>query len=145
VTDQADGVWGGYNVKMDDKWRVIVPAAARHLLAGGTVLTRGKDRCVYLFSKSQFASFSQKVEDNTPEAMPPTAFDRLFYFSVVQQNMDKQGRITIPSGLRSYASLERDLMVVGLGGRLEIWDSAEWEAFQDQYMDQFVKSFEGVR
>jgi MraZ protein len=145
VTDQAEQVWGGFNVKMDEKWRVIVPAAARGALDGGTVLARGKDRCVYLFSHPQFDAFRTKVQANTPAEIPPTAFDRLFYSSVVKQDMDRQGRITIPAGLRGYASLERELVIVGLEERLEIWDAAKWDAFQAKYIDQFAESFEGVR
>jgi MraZ protein len=143
--DGVDEAWGGFSVRMDEKWRIFVPSAGRHALAGGAVMSRGKDRCVFIFSRPQFDSYRQKVRSINPENIPATAFDRLLYSSVVKQQLDKQGRLTIPEGLRKYASLERDVTVVGLEDRLELWDSAKWEAYQDRFIDDFAESTQGVR
>ncbi|MDR2379969.1 MAG: cell division/cell wall cluster transcriptional repressor MraZ, partial [Bifidobacteriaceae bacterium] len=119
--------WGGFSVKLDDKHRVIVPPKARPALEiGGTYLTRGQDRCIALFSRPQFDEYREKIRLSVPADMPAVAFDRLFFNSVVTQDMDKQGRVTIPLKLREYASLDRDLMVTLLDNRIEIWDAGKW-------------------
>jgi MraZ protein len=137
--------WGASFVKLDEKARVIVPAKARAGLAGGVYLTRGGKDCIYLFSREQFDAYRDKVREAMPKDMPAIAFDRLFYSSVVTQEMDKQGRITIPTALKDYASLDRDLAVFPLGDRIEIWAAAHWQEYVDQYEEQYSKSIEEVR
>jgi MraZ protein len=137
--------WGASFVKLDDKKRVILPAKARAALAAGTYLTRGYDRCVFLFSKPQFDSHRERIKAQTPPDMPAIAFDRMFYSSVVTQDIDKQGRIVIPSALREYASLERELAIIAMDQRLELWDAANWQAYQDQYIEPYSQLGQGVR
>jgi MraZ protein len=137
--------WGASFVKLDEKGRVILPSKARASLSQGTYLTRGQDRCVYLFSRPQFDAYRDKIRAAAPENMPAVAFDRVFFSSVVVQDMDKQGRITVPAILRDYASLERELAVLGLEDRMEIWDLGHWQSYLDQYLDPFSQPVEGVR
>jgi MraZ protein len=136
---------GTFLLKLDDKNRIILPAKARVDLAPGTYLTRGQDRCVFLFSEQQFADYRQEMADQAPPGMPAMAFDRVFFSSVVPQNLDKQGRLTIPSDLRDYAGLDRELAVIGLEKRMEIWDAAAWTAYLDQYIAEFSALSDGVR
>ncbi|MDR3360211.1 MAG: division/cell wall cluster transcriptional repressor MraZ [Bifidobacteriaceae bacterium] len=137
--------WGASFVKLDEKGRVILPAKTRAALAGGTYLTRGYDRCVFLFSKPQFDAHRERIRAETPPEMPAIAFDRMFFRSVVTQDIDKQGRITIPPLLRQYASLERDLVVIAMEARMEIWDAANWQAYEDQYIDLYAQMGKGAR
>jgi MraZ protein len=136
---------GTFWQKLDDKGRIILPAKARAELAGGTYLTRGQDRCLFLFSSDQFDAHRSDTAAAAPPGMPALAFDRVFFSSVVAQDPDKQGRITIPGELREYAGLDRDLAVIGLEKRMEIWDADRWNAYLDAYVADFSSLDEGVR
>jgi MraZ protein len=137
--------FGTFRQKLDDKGRIILPAKARADLAAGTFLTAGQDRCVFLFSQSQFDAYRAAKAQDSPPGMPAMAFDRVLFSSVVTQEVDKQGRITIPPDLRSYAGLDRDLAVIGLESRMEIWDAEAWTAYLAQYEQEFASLQEGVR
>ncbi|MDR1824962.1 MAG: division/cell wall cluster transcriptional repressor MraZ [Bifidobacteriaceae bacterium] len=137
--------YGESLIKLDDKNRIIVPANARAALADGVYLTRGQNQCLFLFSKTQFEAYRLANRARAPEGMPAIAFDRIFYSSVSAQEMDRQGRVTIPPALRQYAGLERDLAVIGLEERLEVWAAATWQAYLDQYTELYSALEEGVR
>ncbi|MDR3202939.1 MAG: division/cell wall cluster transcriptional repressor MraZ [Bifidobacteriaceae bacterium] len=137
--------FGTFWQKLDEKGRIILPAKSRAELAGGTYLARGQDRCLFLFSAAQFDAYRGEMAADAPPGMPALAFDRIFFSSVVGQEPDKQGRITLPPDLRDYAGLERDLAVIGLEKRLEIWDAARWNSYLDQYVGDFSGLSDGVR
>ena len=136
--------FGSFPVKLDEKSRLILPAKARAQWAEGTFLVKGQDQCLHLFSKDQFDRRRELIREETPEGIPALAFDRVFFSSLVSQTPDKQGRITIPSALRQYASLDRDVVMVGLEGRMEIWDVIVWQEYLDTYAKQFA-SLKGLR
>jgi MraZ protein len=129
---------GSFPVKLDDKFRLILPSRARGEVKDQAYLTKGQDKCVYLFSAAQFADYRQRIRARAPEGMPALAFDRVFYSSVVTAPIDKQNRVTLPLELRKYAGLERELTVVGLEERLEIWDAQRWQDYMNAYVEQFA-------
>jgi MraZ protein len=137
--------WGEFRLKLDDKGRIITPARSRPAFAGGTYLTRGQDRCLFLFSASQFEAYRQRMAQSAPEGMPAMAFDRIFYSSVAAGDLDKQGRLTIPPALRQYAGLDRDLVAIALDSRIEIWDAAAWDAYYERFVADYSSLHEGVR
>jgi MraZ protein len=137
--------YGTFYLKLDEKGRIILPAKVRPDLLAGTYLTRGQDHCLFLFSETQFEAYRDQMSLNAPPGMPAIAFDRVFFSSVVNGSMDKQGRLMIPPNLRTYAGLVRDLAVVGLTGRLEIWDVATWESYVDYHETDYASLREGVR
>jgi MraZ protein len=137
--------WGASFIKLDDKNRIILPAKFRAALADGAYLTRGHDECVFLFSRPQFDTYREHTRAHAPPGMPAIAFDRVFYSSVVIQEPDKQGRITIPQMLRDYAGLSRDLAVIGMEERMEIWDGDRWQTYLSEFEPMYAKLSEGVR
>ncbi|MDR1152662.1 MAG: division/cell wall cluster transcriptional repressor MraZ [Bifidobacteriaceae bacterium] len=137
--------FGEFRLKLDEKGRIILPAKTRPQLADGTYLTRGQDRCLFLFSDAQFEAYRRHMADNAPTGIPPMAFDRIFYSSVVAADLDKQGRLTVPAPLRQYAGLERDLVIVALERRMELWDAAAWDSYYDRYVLSYSTLNEGVR
>ncbi|MDR1426987.1 MAG: division/cell wall cluster transcriptional repressor MraZ [Bifidobacteriaceae bacterium] len=136
---------GEYSLKLDDKGRIILPAKVRPALASGAHLTRGQDHCLFLFSEAQFDAHRESMAEATPPGMPAVAFDRIFYSSVVTTDVDKQGRLNIPPALRAYAELERDLVVIVLATRMEIWSAAGWAAYLERYESAYASLSEGVR
>jgi MraZ protein len=132
-------------IKLDDAGRVILPSKIRPAMAEGTYLTKGQGDCVFLFSKSQFNAYRERNRAEVPPGMAALDFDRVFYASVVVQNIDRQGRISIPSRLRHYAGLVRELAVIGLETHLEIWDADRWSAYLENIQRQYSELKEGVR
>ncbi|MEO8528730.1 MAG: division/cell wall cluster transcriptional repressor MraZ [Pseudolysinimonas sp.] len=120
---------GTFAPKLDEKGRVILPAKFWDEFSGGLVMTRGVDRCVFVYSEREF----EKVLDAMSSAPVTTAEQRdrgRFFMSGASQEIpDKQRRVTIPSILRDYASLDRELTMIGVGTRAEIWDTQAWENF----------------
>jgi len=133
-------VLGSFLVKLDEKGRIILPSKTRAGLAGGVYLTIGQDLCLYAFSADQLDRYIRLSQGEETKTVVPSAFERLFKASVVTQTPDKQGRIIIAPALRRHAGLERELIVIGLGHRLEIWDVARWQAYQEANLGQFTQA-----
>jgi len=131
------GFLGKFPVKLDEKNRIILPAKIRAGLAEGAYLTTGQDQCLFLFSEDQLENHLALLRGRRPGAMQSVAFMRMFNSSVTPQTPDKQGRIRIASDLRAHAGLERELMIVGMGQRLEIWDVATWQAYVDAHQEAY--------
>lgn len=135
---------GTHAPKLDDKGRVILPAKFRQDLESGIVLTRGQERCIYVFSAVEF----QRVHDRIRQAPLTSAgardFLRLFLSGASSESPDSQHRITIPASLRDYAGLERDLTVIGVGDRAEIWATDAWTAYYEAKEADFSSTTEEV-
>ncbi|MDR0945582.1 MAG: division/cell wall cluster transcriptional repressor MraZ [Bifidobacteriaceae bacterium] len=132
---------GTFLQKLDEKGRIVLPSKARAELSEGGYLTRGQTHCVYLFSERQFQAYRDQMREQVPEGMPAAAFNRLLFASVVSITPDKTNRVSIPEPLRQYARLERDLAVLGLEDRMEIWDAQSWQDYQAKYERQFSDLF----
>jgi MraZ protein len=121
---------GAYYPKLDDKFRVVVPAKFRDEFAGGLVMTLGNDGCVAVYSDAEFAKLHARMEEQAPKLDERgRAYLRVFLGSATQEIPDKQSRVTIPPALRKHAGLERDLAFTGAGTRAEIWDAKAWEDY----------------
>jgi MraZ protein len=108
---------------------MFVPAKYREDLAGGVVITKGQERCLYVFPAEEFARITEALRSAPVTAKAVRDYSRVFFASAFDQVPDKQGRVTIPQGLRDYAGLQRDCVVIGANTRLEIWDEAAWTAY----------------
>jgi len=136
------GFLGKFFVKLDEKHRIILPAKIRAGLVGGAYLTTGQDKCLFLFSETQLDQHLDHLKGRRPGAMPSVAFMRMFNYSVTPQTPDKQGRIHIAPDLREHAGLERELVILGMGERLEIWDVTTWQAYMDTYKEAYTQGAE---
>lgn len=135
---------GTHSPRLDDKGRLFLPAKYRDELSGGVVITKGQERCLYLFPEAEFQRITEALRDAPVTAKAVRDYSRVFFASASDEVPDKQGRITIPPGLRSYAGLTRDCAVIGANTRLEIWDSAAWEAYVSQQEQAFSELSEEV-
>jgi MraZ protein len=118
---------GEHRHALDDKGRVIFPARMREDLGPQVVLQKGIDPCVYVLPPAEWDKQVANVS-----ALPTTnprarRYARFFFSQAQSERIDRQGRLTIPQGFREYAGLDRDIVVVGAGTRVEVWDSARWE------------------
>ncbi len=128
---------GTYAPKLDDKGRIILPAKFRDELEGGVVLTRGQDRCIYVFSTREFEELHERMRQAPVTSKQARDYMRVFLSGAHAETPDKQHRVTIPPALRAYAGLGRDLTVIGAGSRAEIWDAEAW----DQYLTETESAF----
>jgi len=130
---------GTHTPRLDDKGRVILPARFREDLSAGLVITKGQERCLVVWPMVAFRDYAARLRAASPTQEGPRRYSRVFFASAQDENLDKQGRITIPPSLREYAGLTRDLVVVGADTRLEIWDAEAWQAYLEASDDAFAE------
>ena len=135
---------GTHTPRLDDKGRLFLPAKYREELSAGLVLTKGQERCLYVFPETEFARITEALRSAPVTAKAVRDYSRVFFASASDEIPDKQGHITIPPGLRDYAALQRDCVVIGANTRLEIWDAEAWEAYLAQQEDAFSDASEEV-
>ncbi len=117
---------GQYAHNLDTKGRVNFPARLREELGERFVITRGLDNCLFVYSMEEWAFLAAKLHELPISKSAP--LNRFFFAGAAEVEPDKQGRVLIPAHLRTYAGLDRDVVIAGVSNRAEIWDSARWEA-----------------
>ncbi len=121
---------GTHSPKLDDKGRLFLPARFREVLEPGVVITKGQENCLYVFKKEDFQVRAALLQQASLTQRSAREYGRMFFSSAHDDTPDKQGRVTIPLTLRTYAKLTKDCVVLGANDRLEIWDAAEWQAYE---------------
>ena len=135
---------GTHTPRLDEKGRLFLPAKYREELSRGVVVTKGQERCLYVFPKAEFDQIAEGMRPGPGAGKTARDYARVFYASADDGIPDRQGRITIPSALREYAALQRDCVVIGANTRLEIWDAAAWEAYLNEREDAYSEGPEEV-
>jgi len=118
---------GEFKHTVDSKGRLTIPAKFRPQLAAGVVITRGIDRCLFLFSMAEWEKLSQQVSQLPITQQEAREFRRLIFSGASDVVPDKQGRILIPSYLREYANLDSEVVIVGNNTYIEIWNAEAWQ------------------
>jgi MraZ protein len=111
---------------IDDKFRLAVPARFRAALQDGLVITRGLERCLVIWDVESWRIQADRIRSLNPWQRDARQLQRHFFPGASTAQPDKLGRIVVPHSLREYAQLETDVVVVGLGDRIEVWSRAEW-------------------
>lgn len=118
---------GEFNHSIDAKGRLIIPSKFREELGENFVITKGLDGCLFLYPDSEWKIFEEKLRTLPLTNKDARIFTRFFLGSAVDGGLDKQGRVLISSALRNFADLEKEVVLVGVLDRVEIWDKAKWE------------------
>ena len=129
---------GEYLHTMDQKGRCAIPAKFRVVLAAGCVVTRGLDNSLVLYSVTEWAKMAKKLSKLPFSSRDARAFSRLMLAGAMDLELDKQGRILIPSYLRDYAGLSSEVIITGAYNRLEIWAKDKWEEYRSESEDKAV-------
>lgn len=129
--------FGTYTPKLDDKGRLFLPAKFRDGLSEGLVVTRGQERCLTVWSNADFDLLTERLGGASQTNKSTRDYVRMLFSAATQEVPDKQGRISIPSVLRDYASLRRDVMVIGAMNRIEIWDPESWQQYTEEQEQKF--------
>ena len=133
---------GEHTHTLDSKKRLAIPAKFRKELGEGAVLTKGLDSCLFMFPNAQWHQLAQKIAGLSLGQQDTRSFSRLLLAGAVEVDFDGLGRILVPDYLKSYAGLTRQVVVVGLYSRLELWDEARWDSYRaniEQHSDQIAE------
>jgi MraZ protein len=118
---------GEYEHTIDDKNRLTLPAKFREDFAGGVVVTRGLEGCLSAYPREQWERLvASWLDPLSPLSKESRQMHRYYYAGASEDKPDKQGRVTIPGALLEHAGLEREVVVAGVGDRVEIWDRGSW-------------------
>jgi MraZ protein len=119
---------GEFQHTVDQKGRLAIPAKFREELADGAVVTRGLDKCLVIYPRSEWASLAERVS-RLPQTQPNVrTLSRLLFSGAVDLSLDSQGRTILPQYLRKYAGIAANVAVIGLYQRIEVWGLEEWNA-----------------
>jgi MraZ protein len=125
---------------VDSKGRVVMPSRFRPELDGGLVVVKGQDRCLVVFPLEQFNQEVGRLNRLPRTDRRTRNFARILYGGASDLPLDGQGRLPLPAALRSYAGLERDVVVLGVGDRVEIWDAETWHRIQTENDDIYAQT-----
>jgi MraZ protein len=120
---------GEYQHTIDVKGRMIVPSKFREDLGDKFVITKGLDNCLFIYSVEEWSVLEAKLKTLPLTSKDARAFVRFFFSGATECEVDKQGRILVPGNLRDYAGLEKDVAVIGVATRVEVWDSEKWNNY----------------
>ena len=138
---------GSYSHSLDPKGRLIIPAKIREELGEEFIMTRGQDNCLTAYPMAEWKRLLDAIErlpKFTNEAA--TRMRRATFGNGTVIEVDKQGRILIPAGLRKTAGLTKDVTLVGVDNHLEIWDSEKWDAYNESVdLNEILRDLEGFQ
>lgn len=120
---------GEYEHSVDAKGRVIMPVKLREDIGEKFIVTKGLDGCLFAYSISEWTNFEEKLKTLPLTNKNARDFVRFFLSGAVECEIDKQGRFLIPGNLRIYATLEKEIIIIGVGTRIEIWNKEEWKKY----------------
>ena len=118
---------GEYNHTIDAKGRLIIPSKFRETLGDEFVVTKGLDGCLFVYDNKEWSAFEEKLKSLPLTNKDARQFVRFFLAGATLAEVDKQGRILVPSSLREFAGLEKEVVLVGVASRVEIWSKSRWE------------------
>lgn len=135
---------GEFHHTIDDKGRMIIPAKFREELGTTFIVTRGLDKCLFVYPEEEWKQLEQKLKSLPFTKKDARAFTRFFFSGATECELDRQGRVNISQTLRNYASLEKECVVIGVSNRVEIWSKNNWEEYFAQSEESFSEIAEGI-
>lgn len=142
--DITGGFVGEYLHTLDQKGRIALPVKYREMLGPRFMVARGTDKCVAVYSAEEWARVLERVMALPQNQRESREYARYFLSGAMEVDPDRQGRIVIPQTLREYAGVTKDVWVLGVGSRVEIWDKAAWEKSKLDIGERFTAIAESV-
>ncbi len=132
---------GEYNHTVDTKGRLIVPSKFREQLGNAFIVTKGLDGCLFAYPSEEWHGIEEKFRGISMTSKDARKFSRFFFAGAAEAEVDKQGRILLPPVLREYAALQKDVVLVGVLSRVEIWDKERWmqNSYEEDEMDEIAE------
>lgn len=135
---------GEYSHTIDVKGRLIIPARFREGLGDRFIVTKGLDNCLFVYPQDEWGALEQKLKSLPFTRADARAFVRFFFSGAGECEVDKQGRILIPANLREYAQLSKDVVVLGVSSRVEIWSKEQWDKYNNMAAENFEEIAEKI-
>jgi MraZ protein len=130
---QRSGLLGEFDFTLDAKNRVAVPARFRPTFAEGIVVTRGFDHCLSAFSPEGWERYvAERLNDLSTMSSKGRQIMRYISANAVSEHLDGQGRVNLPHGLLVFATISKDVTIIGVQDHVEIWDRATWAAYRKE-------------
>lgn len=135
---------GEFNHSIDDKNRLIIPSKLRNELGNEAVITRGLDKCLFIYSKKEWESIVSKLSNLPFTKKSVRDFNRFFLSSASTIVFDKMGRVNLSHSLLNYANLNKECVIIGVNDRVEVWDKNEFDTFISSNLDNFSDMAENL-
>ena len=135
---------GEYNHNVDGKGRMIFPAKFREELGERFVITKGLDNCLFVYAPEEWRIMEEKLRKLSLAKPEARAFARFFFAGAAEVEPDKQGRVLIPNNLREYGKLDKDVVVIGVSTRIEIWARDAWDEYNAAIGPEVVRIAENL-
>ncbi len=123
---------GQYIHTVDPKGRVVLPSDFREPLLDGVVITKGFEECLFIFPLSEWPTIEEKIKAQATLKKEFRKLARFFFGGAAQQMPTKQGKILIPTYLREYAELKKEVIILGVSNRIEVWDKEKWLKYEKE-------------
>lgn len=130
---------GEFQHALDSKGRLFIPARLREELGERFIMTRGLDRCLFVYPLAEWATLERRLKELPFTRSEARAFVRFFFAGATECQPDNQGRVLIPPSLRSYAGIEKETSIIGVSTRVEIWSQQEWENYSAKVRDNYAE------
>ncbi|MCD6521993.1 division/cell wall cluster transcriptional repressor MraZ [Candidatus Calescamantes bacterium] len=143
VGNSKEYFFGEYRFTLDDKNRFFIPAKFREklsLFGRILVLTRGLEKCLLLYPREEWINLTEKIGKLPFTSSEARKFSRYLFSGAYECEIDSQGRISLPAPLKKYAEIKKDIVIIGVGERIEIWGKEEW----DKYTKEVEKEIEEI-
>jgi len=138
--DEAEQMFlGEYQHTLDAKGRITIPAKLREGLGDKFIVTKGLDNCLFLYPLDEWRVLEEKLRTLPFTRKDVRAFVRFFFSGASDCEADRQGRIVLPAGLREYARIDKEVIIVGVGSRVEVWAKELWENYLQDAGDSYVE------
>jgi MraZ protein len=128
---------GEYQHSIDEKSRIIIPSRFRAELGSDFVLTKGLDKCLFVYPMAEWKKVAANLQKLSSTRADARSFARVFFSGAIETSADKQGRALLPANLRQYAGLDKDIVIIGVSSRIEIWDQEIWQQYSDKAGQQY--------
>lgn len=140
--------YGEYIHQIDRKGRLVLPSKIREVAKNNFIdkffVTRGLDKCLFMFGEEEWRSQEQKFKSIPFTKSEARKFNRIYFSGAVDITYDKQGRILIPQYLKDFAGIKRDVVIIGVSNRIELWSKDAWQEFYNTSSQVFEQISEGL-
>lgn len=128
---------GQYEHSIDEKGRLIMPSKYRESLGDEFIITFGLDTCLFVYPLSEWKMISEKIKSFPLGKKDARAFSRILFSRALNCSMDNQGRINIAKYLKDYAHINKEIMIIGVSDRIEIWNRKLWQKYSTEMVDSY--------
>ncbi len=135
---------GEYQHSLDEKGRITIPAKFREEIGYKFVATKGLDNCIFLYPQDEWQLIEKKLRSLPFTRADVRSFVRFFFSGAAELDLDRQGRSVLPLNLREYAGIDRDVIIIGVGTRVEIWSIEKWTDYNENAQSSYEEIAENL-